>query len=193
MCPNRRCHNMVKSNMHDEISLGSGKIVWWQLLASILPNSLYSISILIPLINTNAPYTILHVSFSNTFCTPTSLILMIDMIFWAKLGICNTLGRVPLLRFVNISQIFPCPMVLVNKSSPRTSPPNSSYSQNQFLWGFIWNDATYSISHESRSHCVLIKAKYASPFSSCVNLLSVNYISSEYFLVLDPFNLQSLL
>ena len=121
---------MVKLDTHDKILSVLGSTIGRQLFLSVLPSSLYNVPILIPLINTITSHTILHVSLSNIVFTLTSLILLTKMRFLAKPRICNTPRSVPLLPSYNISQTFPCPIILFGESSPNMKYPpfNSSYS-----------------------------------------------------------------
>ena len=195
MCPSHWFHNMVESILHDRISLVLGSTTWLQLSSLVFPNNFYRVPILIPHINTIVPHTILHVSFSKTVRTPAFSIVLPKIRFLAKPGICNTHGSIPLLPLFNISQTFPHPMIIFSKSSPNKTSPlfSSSYSQNQCLWGVIWNDAPELINHDSLSICVLIEDKYTLPFSSSINLPSVDYDTSKFLLVPTPFDLQSFL
>lgn len=106
MCPSRWCHKMVESTTQEDLLLVSETTAFAHPWVSVIPNSLYSVPVWTPLINTIAPRTILHESFSNKVCTPAFPILLTDVRFRANPGICNTPGRVPFLPSFNISHTF---------------------------------------------------------------------------------------
>jgi hypothetical protein len=110
-------------------------------LLIVLPNNLYKVPFRTPLINTIYPQTILQVSFSNTICTPISLILLTYIKFLSNSRMCKNPRSVLIIILLSLSYnlTFPHHMILVFESSPRkTSPPlYFLYSQNHSLWGVI--------------------------------------------------------
>jgi len=89
-------------------------------------------------IKTIAPQIILHLSFSNTVLTLASAILLTDMRFLSRPGMCNTSGKVLILPSFSNNFTLPRPMIFFVESSPRkTFPLYFSYSENHSLWGVI--------------------------------------------------------
>ena len=161
---------------------------------TVFPNSLYRVPYWTPLIKTIASRIILHLSFSKTVLTPASAILLTDMRFLARPGMCNTPGRVLILPSFSNNFTLPRPMIFFGESSPRkTFPLYFSYSENHSLWGVIWKEAPESINQKSRSDCVLVEAKYTSPPSSEEGFFSVEEVSSGPFPLSTLFALQFLL